>query len=229
MLGSAEIADRLAAVRARVAAAARRSGREPGAITLVLAAKTQPPAAIQAAYDAGARDFGENYVQEAATKRAALGELVGARWHLIGHLQTNKVRLAATLFDLIHSVDSARLAAALGGVRHAPPIRVLLEVNLGAEASKSGAAPGDLEGLISSAREQVEIAGLMTIPPPGDTPESARRYFSELRLLRDRLAERRGLALSELSMGMTDDFETAIEEGATIVRVGRAIFGARTR
>ncbi|HUY28995.1 MAG TPA: YggS family pyridoxal phosphate-dependent enzyme [Candidatus Binataceae bacterium] len=229
MLSAGEIADRLAAVRARVAAAARRSDREPAAITIVLAAKTQPPGAIRAAYDAGARDFGENYVQEAAAKRAALGKLGGARWHLIGHLQTNKARLAASLFDLIHSVDSARLAAALGAVHAAPPVRVLLEVNLAGEATKSGAAPGDLEALIAEARERVEIAGLMTIPPPGDTPESARRYFTELRIVRDRLAVHSGLALSELSMGMTDDFEIAIEEGATIVRVGRAIFGERSR
>ncbi|HVA76610.1 MAG TPA: YggS family pyridoxal phosphate-dependent enzyme [Candidatus Binataceae bacterium] len=229
MLTAAEIANRIATVRARIAAAARRSGRAADAITLVLASKTQPPEAVQAAYDAGARDFGENYVQEAGAKRAALGELHGARWHLIGHLQTNKAKLAVSIFDLIQSLDSARLAAALAKARRAPLVRALVEVNLGGEATKTGAAPGSLEELLAAARDQVEIAGLMTIPPPGDGPDASRRYFAELRAIRDRLAAHSGLALSELSMGMTDDFAIAIEEGATIVRVGRAIFGERTR
>jgi pyridoxal phosphate enzyme (YggS family) len=229
MLTAREIADRIAIVRARIGAAARRAGRADDAITLVLASKTQPPEALAAAYAAGARDFGENYVQEAAAKLAALATLSAARWHLIGHLQTNKAKLAVAIFDSIDSVDSARLAAALAKARPAPPVRALIEVNLGAEAAKTGAAPASLEALIAAARDQLEIAGLMTIPPLGDGPESARRYFAELRAIRDRLAARSGLALSELSMGMTEDFEIAIEEGATIVRVGRAIFGERTR
>ncbi|MGH7781659.1 MAG: YggS family pyridoxal phosphate-dependent enzyme [Candidatus Binataceae bacterium] len=228
MLTPAEIANRLASVRERIAAAARRSDRAADAITLVLASKTQPPEAIRAAYAAGARDFGENYAQEAGSKRKALGTLAGARWHLIGHLQTNKAKLAVSIFDVIQSVDSARLATALGKARSAPLVRALVEVNLGGEASKNGAPPDELEALIASARDQVSLGGLMTIPPPG-VPETSRRYFVQLRELRDRLAAHSGLALSELSMGMTDDFEIAIEEGATIVRVGRAIFGERTR
>lgn len=225
MLTAGEIAERLAAVRDRIADATRRSGRAADVVTLVVASKTQPPEAIRAAYDAGARDFGENYVQEAAAKRAALGELRGARWHLIGHLQTNKAKLAVSIFDLIQSVDSVRLVSAIGKAHPAPPVRALIEVNLGGEATKTGVAPDRVEPLIEVARGRVEIIGLMTIPPPG----AARRYFEQLRMMRDRLAAHSGLALSELSMGMTDDFEIAIEEGATMVRVGRAVFGERMR
>ncbi|MFZ0660782.1 MAG: YggS family pyridoxal phosphate-dependent enzyme [Candidatus Binataceae bacterium] len=228
MLTASEIAQRLAAVRARIADAARRSGRTPYEVTLVLASKTQPAEAIRAAYDAGARDFGENYVQEAATKLAELGKLEGARWHLIGHLQTNKAKLAVSIFDLFQSVDSGRLASVLAKAHPAPPVRALIEVNLGGEATKTGVAPDSVEGLIEAARDLVEIAGLMTIPPPGAGPAASRGYFAQLRAMRDRLAAHSGLALSELSMGMTDDFEAAIEEGATMVRVGRAVFGERT-
>jgi PLP dependent protein len=223
MLPAEEIARRLAEVRERIASAARRAQRAAGEITLVLASKTQPPEAIAAAYAAGARDFGENYVQEALRKQEAVRELENICWHLIGHLQTNKANVAAEAFTLIHSVDSSRVAEALSRARNAARVRVLLEVNLGGEATKSGAAPATIEALINDARDKVDILGMMTIPPPGE----ARRYFAELRTIRDRLAARTGLALSELSMGMTDDFETAIEEGATIVRVGRAVFGER--
>ena len=174
--------------------------------------------------------FGENYVQEAATKQDALADLQDLedlRWHLIGHLQTNKARDAANRFALIHSLDSARLGLALGRARPAPRVRVLIEVNAAGEASKSGVAAADLERLIEETRATVEILGLMTIPPPASDPERSRSHFVALRATRDRLAAATGLALSELSMGMTDDFEVAIEEGATIVRVGRAIFGER--
>jgi PLP dependent protein len=230
MVDEKEIASRLESVRTRIAAAARRAGRDPAAIRLVLATKTQPPEAIRAAYQAGARDFGENYVNEALAKRAALADLPGIKWHLIGHLQTNKAKLAAGAFELIHSLDSARLAEALARARAGqPPVRALIEVNLGGEASKSGVAPGDAAELLEAARGKVEIVGLMAIPPPAADPLRTRRYFTELRVMRDRLAADSGIALSELSMGMTDDFEIAIEEGATIVRVGRAIFGERTR
>ncbi len=225
MLTASEIAKRLAGVRTRIADATRRSGRGADVVTLVLASKTQPPEAIRAAYDAGARDFGENYVQEAATKLAAVGTLGGARWHLIGHLQTNKAKLAVSIFDLIQSVDSVRLVSALAKAHTAPRVRALIEVNLGGEATKTGTAPDRIEPLIEAARDRVEIIGLMTIPPPG----AAREYFVRLRTMRDRLAAHSGLALSELSMGMTDDFEIAIEEGATMVRVGRAVFGERMR
>ncbi len=222
-----EIAARLTAVRERIARAARRAERDPAAVRLVLASKTQPPAAIRAAYAAGAREFGENYVQEAAAKQDALADLGDLRWHLIGHLQTNKARDAANRFALIHSLDSARLAAALGRARPVPRVAVLIEVNAAGEASKSGVAAAEVERLIEQARATVEILGLMTIPPPASDPERSRSHFAALRAMRDRLAAATGLALSELSMGMTDDFEVAIEEGATIVRVGRAVFGER--
>jgi len=224
-----EIAARLTTVRERIASAARRAARDSAAVRLVVASKTQPPEAIRAAYAAGAREFGENYVQEAAAKQDALANLKELRWHLIGHLQTNKARDAANRFALIHSLDSARLASALGRARPAPRVAVLVEVNVAAEASKSGVAPSEVERLIEEARATVEIRGLMTIPPPAPSPERSRGHFAALRAMRDRLAATTGLALSELSMGMTDDFEVAIEEGATIVRVGRAIFGERAR
>ena len=225
-----EIAARLEEVRARIRRAADRAGREAAAVKLVLASKTQPPEAIRAAHAAGARAFGENYVQEAAVKQDALADLQGLEWHLIGHLQSNKARAAAGRFALIHSLDSARLAAALSRARAgAHPAAALIEVNAAGETSKSGVAPAEAERLIEEARAAVEIRGLMTIPPPSADPGRAREHFAALRKLRDRLAGSTGLALSELSMGMTDDFEVAIEEGATFVRVGRAVFGERRR
>jgi pyridoxal phosphate enzyme (YggS family) len=227
MLAQGEITARLAELRERVALAARRAGRDPAAVTVVLASKTQPPEAIRAAYAAGAREFGENYVQEAAAKQDALADLGDLRWHLIGHLQTNKARDAANRFALIQSLDSARLAAALGRVRPAPRVPVLIEVNAAGEVSKTGVEAAGLERLIEAARAAVDILGLMTIPPAAPDPERARPHFAMLREMRDRLAAATGLALSDLSMGMTGDFEVAIEEGATIVRVGRAIFGER--
>jgi pyridoxal phosphate enzyme (YggS family) len=228
MLTHDEIAARLTAVRERTARAADRAKRDPATVKLVLASKTQPPEAIRAAYTAGAREFGENYVQEAAAKQDALADLDDLRWHLIGHLQTNKARDAANRFTLIHSLDSAPLASALGRGRSAPRVPVLIEVNAAGEASKNGVAPTEVERLIEAARAAVEILGLMTIPPPETDPERSRSHFAALRMMRARLAAATGLALSELSMGMTGDFEVAIEEGATIVRVGRAIFGERT-
>jgi pyridoxal phosphate enzyme (YggS family) len=222
-----EIKERLEIVRARIGAAAHRARRDPTTIRLVLASKTQPSEAIRAAARAGARDFGENYVQEAIAKRAELADLTDIRWHLIGHLQTNKARTAAGAFALIHSVDSVRLAEALARAQPSPRIHALIEVNLAAEASKTGVAPDGVAAILNAAVEKIEIDGLMTIPPPAASAEAARPYFAQLRELRDRLAMRSGVALSELSMGMTDDFEVAIEEGATIVRVGRAVFGER--
>jgi pyridoxal phosphate enzyme (YggS family) len=229
MLSNEDIATRLQTVRERIDAAAQRSRRDSSSIRLVLASKLQPAAAIRAAWRAGARDFGENYVQEAVSKRAELPDLADIRWHLIGHLQSNKARLAASAFELIHSVDSARVANALSRARplDAPHVRALIEVNLGAESSKSGVPRDEVAKLLETSRDKIEIAGLMTIPPPTATPELARPYFAELREMRDRLAIETGFTLSELSMGMSDDFEIAIEEGATIVRVGRAVFGER--
>ncbi|MFI5353352.1 MAG: YggS family pyridoxal phosphate-dependent enzyme [Candidatus Binatales bacterium] len=228
------IAERLARVRERIAIAAERARRDPASVRLVLASKTQSPEAVRAAYLAGARDFGENYVQEAVGKRAALADLPDIRWHLIGHLQTNKAAAAARCFELIQTLDSERLAAALARARPSPPMPVLIEVNLGGESSKSGVAPERVEALIEAVRHQTEVRGLMAIPPApvataaaGQDSRTARRYFATLRELRDRLAAATGLALSELSMGMTDDFEIAVGEGATIVRVGRAVFGER--
>ena len=188
---------------------------------LIAVSKTKPAEAVRAAIAAGVRDIGENYVQEAMAKRAAAGD--GAAWHLIGHLQRNKASRALETFDVIHTIDSltlgeavARLAAGRGR-----PARVLIEVNSGGEASKSGVSPDELPDLLARLRDpQLSVEGLMTIPPPGP-PESARPYFRQLRALRD------AAGLRELSMGMSDDFEIAIEEGATMVRVGRAIFGAR--
>ncbi len=219
--------ERLTIVQARIGAAAYKAGRDASSIRLVLASKTQPSEAIRAAYQAGARDFGENYVQEAIPKRADLADLTEIRWHLIGHLQTNKAKTAASAFSLIHSVDSVRLAEALARAQPSPRVHALVEVNLGGEASKTGVAPDGVAPILDAARGKIEVDGLMTIPPPGPTAEAARPYFARLRELRDSLATQSGYALSELSMGMTDDFEVAIEEGATIVRIGRAIFGER--
>ena len=224
-----DIVARIDAVRERIAQACARVHRAASSVRLVLASKTQPPDAIVAAYAAGARDFGENYVQEAIVKRAALVHLAGVRWHLIGHLQSNKARIAAESFDLVHTLDSVRIANALARAHPAPPMPVLIEVKVGEEASKSGVSPSAAAGLIESVRASVEVRGLMTIPPAVENPATARQWFSELRQLRERLAAESGLALSELSMGMSEDYEIAIEEGATIVRVGRAVFGERAR
>ena len=235
------IATNVAAVQARIAAAARRAGRDPAEITLVAVTKTHPPELVAEAVAAGARALGENRVQEAASKIEALRELRSElRWHLIGHLQRNKAKVAAELFDLVHSVDSLRLAEALA--RQVAPGRrlpILLQINVSGEASKEGfALPGgatsaallallpELEQLV--ALPQLEVRGLMTVAPMVADPEQARPVFKALRELRDELARRLPAARwDELSMGMTDDFEVAISEGATIVRVGRAIFGAR--
>jgi PLP dependent protein len=229
MLAPKEIARRIDDVRGRIDSAIRRSGREAGSVRLLLASKSQPPEAISAAHEAGARDFGENYVQEAAVKQESLRALSDLRWHLIGHLQTNKAKLAAANFVLIHSLDSIRLAEALARSAAGSRVAVLIEVNLAMETTKSGIPSTEVERVIDGARDKVDICGLMTIPPPSEDTRAARRYFAELRKLRERLAASTGLALSELSMGMTDDFEIAIDEGATIVRVGRAVFGERAR
>src|SRR5258708_24911744 len=222
-----ERGERLVIGKGRIGGAAYKVGRGASSIRLVLASKTQPSEGIRAAWEAGARDFGENYVQEAVAKRAELADLTDIRWHLIGHLQTNKAKTAASAFELIHSVDSARLADALARAQPSPRVHALIEVNLGGEGSKAGVAPEEVAAILDAAHEKIEIDGLMTIPPPARSAEAARPYFAQLREMRDRLATESGYALSELSMGMTDDFEVAIEEGATIVRIGRAVFGER--
>jgi pyridoxal phosphate enzyme (YggS family) len=217
-----DVAAGVAAVRERIAAAAARSGRTADSVRLIAVSKTKPAELVRAAVAAGVGDIGENYVQEAVSKRDAVG--TGPCWHLIGHLQRNKTARALETFDLIHTVDSAALGDAIA--RHAAArgvrARVLVEVNLGGETSKSGVAPDGLPALLEHLRglERLAVEGLMTVPPPG-SPDDARRYFRQLRELRDRAG------LGELSMGMSDDFEIAIEEGATMVRIGRAIFGER--
>jgi pyridoxal phosphate enzyme (YggS family) len=170
--------------------------------------------------------FGENYVAEAEIKTAATADLADVQWHMIGHLQRNKAGRAVRLFDLIHSLDSVALAAALSRASSGRRIPVLIEVNIGAEPSKNGVSPDAVEGLIASVREMVDVRGLMAIPPVTDV-KGARRFFAAMRALRDRVAGATGIPLGELSMGMSEDFELAIEEGATIVRIGRAIFGER--
>jgi pyridoxal phosphate enzyme (YggS family) len=219
-----QVAANAAAVRARIAAACDRAGRDPASVTLIAVTKTHPPEAVAAAYAAGVRDFGENRVQEAAAKIPAARALgVQAAWHLIGNLQRNKAAVARRMFDVIHSIDSLPLAETLS-LRATEPVRVLVEVNVAGEATKHGVSPEDAPGLCAAVARltHLDLIGLMTVAPIVAAPEDARPVFRRLRELRD------ALALRELSMGMTGDYEVAIEEGATFIRVGRAIFGART-
>ncbi|MDE0628092.1 MAG: YggS family pyridoxal phosphate-dependent enzyme [Bryobacterales bacterium] len=212
---------RLNSVRERIAAAARRAGRDPDEITLVAVSKRKPPEDIVAAYEAGQRDFGENYVQEFERKSARLPPLPGARFHLIGKLQSNKAKRAAGLFSTIHTLDSVKLARRLD--RFASALEVFLELKLSPEESKAGMDPASLEAVLGAAQaaQRLEVAGLMAMPPWNPDPEQARPYFRRLRVL----AEAHGIG--GLSMGMSHDLEVAIEEGATHVRVGTAIFGKR--
>lgn len=220
---SADIVSNLARVRSRLAASAERAGRSPEDITLIGVSKTHAAAIVAAAYEAGLHDFGENRVQEAASKIAELrAQRIAPRWHLVGHLQRNKAAAALDLFDILHSVDSERLAEAISAQAERS-VRVLIEVNVSGEVAKFGIAP---EGVSSLAERigglpNIDLLGLMTVAPQVDDPEDVRPVFRTLRQLRD------SVGLRELSMGMTDDFEVAVEEGSTLVRVGRAIFGAR--
>ena len=223
------IGSQLDQVLARVASASRRSGRAPDAVRLIGVVKTVPAETVREAVRLGLRDLGENRVQEAEDKVRAVGR-ESARWHLIGHLQRNKVARALDLFDCVHSVDSIELAQALSRRITAPrTLPVLLEVNVSGEASKFGVAPERLEALLAAANALpgLEVRGLMTVGPPVETPDAARPAFARLRVLRDRTGPAVGVPLPELSMGMSGDFEAAIEEGSTMVRVGTAIFGAR--
>jgi pyridoxal phosphate enzyme (YggS family) len=234
------IAERLAGIRDRIAAACHAGGRDPAEVVLVGVSKTQPAAALAEAWRAGLRVFGENRVQEALAKSAELSGLLpplrsaaGIDWHLIGPLQSNKVRAALDLFATVHSVDRVKVAEALDreAAGQGRVITGFLEVNLGGEASKHGFPP---EGFAEAVRplaglQHLRIAGLMVIPPPSGTPEDSRPWFRRLRELRDDLAARpewQGFP-GWLSMGMSDDFEVAVEEGATHVRVGTALFGPR--
>ncbi|MCG6922919.1 MAG: YggS family pyridoxal phosphate-dependent enzyme [Acidobacteria bacterium] len=228
------IEDRVAAVRQRIARAAERASRLPEEVTLVAVSKTWPAEAVRAAFAAGVRHFGENRVQEADAKIEGLTELraSGLRWHLVGHLQSNKARKAAALFDVIQSVHSVELAGRLAraGADLGRTLRVLVQVDLAGEAGKSGLAESAVEGALRRMRDLdgLRVEGLMVLPPYLDDPEEVRPYFARLRGLRDRVAAAGLLDGTELSMGMSHDFETAVEEGATIVRVGTAIFGERT-
>ncbi len=216
-------AARLAAVRARVKAACERAGRDPAGVTIVGVSKTFRPEAVAALWRAGLRDFGENRVQEGAAKIPEVARL-GATpvWHLVGHLQTNKVRAALDLFAILQSIDSQRLAEAVSRAARAP-VDVLLEVNVAREPQKYGFAPEEVAAAVRAVTRlpNLNLQGLMTVAPLVDNPEDVRSVFRTLRELRD--AE----GLAELSMGMTNDFEVAVEEGATMVRIGRALFGQR--
>jgi pyridoxal phosphate enzyme (YggS family) len=216
------IRDNLIAVERRIAGACARAGRQREDVRLVAVTKTFPAAAVDEAIAAGAAEVGENRVQEARDKKPLVRG--AARWHLVGHLQSNKAKDAVRLFDVIQTIDSiplaekvARAAEAAGKMQE-----VLLEVNIGNEAQKSGATPAEVDPLANAVRalDGLRLLGIMAIPPAGEADE-ARRWFRELRAMRD------ALGLQHVSMGMTDDFEAAIEEGATIIRVGRAIFGER--
>lgn len=228
-----QLGARIAQIRAQIEAAALKCGRLPQEITLIAISKTHPVSAIRSALALGASDIGENRVQEAEQKISEVGRNA-ARWHLVGHLQANKARRAVQLFDVIHSLDSLELARRLDRLcdeEGRETLEVLVQVDLGHEETKTGIDERELTNLIEGLRslERVQCVGLMTLPPFFDDPEQARPFFRRLRELRGELAaqgafgERRG----ELSMGMTNDFEVAIEEGATMVRIGTAIFGQR--
>ncbi len=218
------IRERLEAVRERVAEAARRAGRSPDEITLIAVSKIKPAADIISAYEAGQRHFGENYVQEFQAKKTELGELPGAAFHLIGHLQSNKTRIAADLFDVIQTVDSIKIARRLNEQAERR-LDVFLEVKLSDEDAKRGMPCGAVAEVVDFVRgcERLRLLGLMTMPPWSEDPEASRPYFARLR----ELGERHGLR--GLSMGMSNDFEVAVAEGATHVRVGTAIFGKRVK
>jgi pyridoxal phosphate enzyme (YggS family) len=226
------IADNVRRVRTRMRQAAERAGRDPLAVRLVAASKTVDVARIRAAIAAGVTILGENYLQETRQKLGQLGQ-AGVEWHLIGPLQRNKVRYVFDLFDMMHSLDRLELAEEINrrAERLGRRLSVLLEVNVGGEASKSGWTTADLLNDIRqlAALPHIQVRGLMTIPPPTSQPHEARPFFRQLRQLRDRLAQEGydGMTFDELSMGMTADYEVAIEEGATLVRVGTAIFGPR--
>ena len=227
----ASIRDNLLMVLDRMDQAAKRAGRDPEEIKLVTVSKTVEPARIREAIEAGVTILGENYVQEARRKIEEIGH--GIQWHMIGHLQTNKAKYAVSLFDYVHSIDGISLAREIDrrAAQKGRRVRALVEVNLSGETSKFGIDPEDVMELIQhvASLKHISIEGLMTMPPYFDDPERARPYFVGLRELGDRVRREKieGLRMDELSMGMSGDFEAAIEEGATMIRVGTAIFGER--
>ncbi|HAF90365.1 MAG TPA: YggS family pyridoxal phosphate-dependent enzyme [Pseudomonas sp.] len=220
------IANNIAKVAARIREAAQAAGRTPSAVGLLAVSKTQPAAAIREAFAAGVGDFGENYLQEALDKQAQLGDLA-LTWHFIGPIQSNKTKPIAEHFDWVHSVERLKIAQRLSAQRpaHLPPLNLCLQVNVSGEASKSGCAPEDVTALAESvaALPNLRLRGLMCIPAPTDDPQEQRAAFARLRHLKDSL----DLPLDTLSMGMSQDLEAAIAEGATWVRIGTALFGAR--
>ena len=222
----------LQSVRERIERAARQTGRDPAAICLLAVGKQQPASKLRAAYDAGQRDFGENFAQEGVAKADELTDLADLRWHFIGHLQANKTREVAERFDWVHTVDRERIAARLSAQRphHAPPLQVLLQVRLADEPAKGGIAPDAVAPLATVVANlpRLRLRGLMCLPPPAPTLDAQRSPFRELRTLLERL-NANGHQLDTLSMGMSADYGIAIEEGATMVRVGTAVFGARER
>ncbi len=221
------IEENLKRVMDNIAAAATRVGREPSEVTLVVVTKTRTPEEVRAAAEAGVRVFGENRVQEAAAKLPGLADL-DVSWHMVGHLQRNKVRRALELFDVIQSLDSPRLAAEIDR-RASGPVPCLLEVNTSGEASKFGISPDEVANFLNEldAYPDITLQGLMTVGPLTSDTDRIKRAFVKLAELSAKLKPYAGEPLRELSMGMTDDYEIAIEEGATIVRIGRAIFGER--
>ncbi len=225
------IAERIGRVRARLAAACARAGRDPSTVQIVAVSKNHPPESVEAAAAAGLTVFGENRVQEAAAKIPQCSSRL--EWHLVGHLQSNKARPAVLLFHAIHSVDSPDLLRRLDRIagEEGRRLRLLLEVNVSGESSKFGLKPEALTDTLRIAESlpRVEIVGLMTMPPISEDPERARMFFRALRELRDRTRAETGFELPELSMGMSHDFEVAVEEGATMVRIGTDIFGPRPR
>jgi pyridoxal phosphate enzyme (YggS family) len=229
------IAGRVAAVRDRIARAAARARRRPEEVTLVAVSKTHPAEAVREAFEAGVRHFGENTVQEADAKVAALAGLRGGglRWHLVGHLQTNKARTAVALFDHIDSVDDVRLGQRLERAAEElrKPLPVLVQVKLGDEETKAGRDERHLFPTLEILRtsKRLHVEGLMTLPPYAEDPETMRPFFRRLRELRDQAKDAGLLRGAELSMGMSHDLEIAVEEGATMVRVGTALFGDRAR
>lgn len=227
---NSDLSGRLEAVRSRIVAAAEAAGRDPTDVTLISVSKTHPAEVVDAAVAAGAGSLGENRVQEAQAKKPGVR---GARWHLIGPLQRNKARVALEVFDVIHTVDRPELADRLQFLLEKDwpgrSVDVLLEINVGDEPQKAGVAQAEAGELLESVVGccQLKVCGLMAIPPFGAAAEASRPYFRALRELRDRLQDETGRPLPELSMGMSHDFEIAVAEGATMVRVGTAIFGAR--
>lgn len=221
-----DLQHRIDVIRAQIAEAAQRTGRDPGSVQLIAVSKRHPAAMVRAAYACGLRDFGENYVQELATKAEELADLTDLRWHLIGHLQTNKAKVVAKLAHCVHTLDNTRIVAELDQRARAAAHRleVYIEVNIGDEAQKSGCHPNEVAALIDAihSTSALSFKGLMTVGQRVDSAEAARETFVALRELRDRVAK--GAALS---MGMSGDFAVAIEEGSTCVRVGTAIFGER--